>query len=413
MDKKDLLPGQTWEREIPKAVQEADVVLTCLSPHFVSEVGYGHREIRLALDTADLQPEGTIFIIPLRLESCDVPERLQRWHWCDYFEAESYDLLLRSLFYRAKQLGITVQSEESPTLPPPVIRTRLNPLFPVTIAEWREELTRCKGAFGKPSGYWCYVRPGHYLIGGWGKGKAVETITLPGFWIAKHPITVQQYRQFIQAGGYTSKSYWTPNGWKWKESEERTQPYGWGDERFSDDNQPVIGVTWYEATAFAAWLNGQLADVLTPGHTIRLPTEAEWEAAVAYDTAGCRRTYPWGEQEPTRDLADFNDGSDPDRPAPVGKNPMGAAACGAEEMVGSVWEVTNSSYGAYPLGSGISVRDFSPTSTDVPLRGGAWYISDTTYIRCYARGGYVANDWLTVDGVRLVRSPVHPDHRLP
>ncbi len=55
------------------------------------------KEIRLALDVADEQPEGRIFIIPLRLEECDGPERLTRWHWVDYYTANGHDRLIRAV----------------------------------------------------------------------------------------------------------------------------------------------------------------------------------------------------------------------------------------------------------------------------------------------------------------------------
>ncbi|NJN67419.1 MAG: SUMF1/EgtB/PvdO family nonheme iron enzyme [Chloroflexaceae bacterium] len=377
MDQEDLLPGQAWELEIPKAVREADIVLACLSPRFVTKAGYGQREIKLALDTADFQLEGTIFVIPLRLEACDVPDRLRRWYWCDYFEASGYDRLLRALHYRAGDAPIAREQGVSSSLPPPVVRARCNHLFPVTVAEWRDELRQRSEVFGESPGYWCYVRPGHYLIGGWKRGDALETITLSAFWIAKHPITVQQYRQFMQTGGYANQKLWTPNGWKWKEAyasgKGRTQPYFWEHERFNyHDNQPVVIITWYEAVAFAAWLSTRQADILPPGYAIRLPTEAEWEAAAAYDVAGKRHRYPWGEAEPDASRADFGKDWYTDQPAPVGGYAAGAAACGAQEMAGSVWEATSSSYRAYPAGSGVVVRDFPMGSTNVPWRGGSW-----------------------------------------
>src|SRR3712207_6126465 len=64
-DEEDLLPGQDWDQEIQKAVRAADVVLVCLSRSSITKAGYVQKEIRYALDVADEQPEGTIFIIPL------------------------------------------------------------------------------------------------------------------------------------------------------------------------------------------------------------------------------------------------------------------------------------------------------------------------------------------------------------
>jgi len=105
LDEKNLLVGQEWELEIVKAVHNSDIVITCLSCESISKKGFVQREIRMALDVADEQPEGSIFIIPLKLEECDIPKRLSRWHWVNYFEDEGYDSLLRSLIYRANEIG--------------------------------------------------------------------------------------------------------------------------------------------------------------------------------------------------------------------------------------------------------------------------------------------------------------------
>lgn len=102
LDEVDLLPGQHWADEIPKAVRNSDVVIVCLSRASVSKVGFVQKEIKLALDVADMQPEGSIFLIPLKLEECDVPERLRDWQWVDYFKPDGHERLVRSLEYRAK-----------------------------------------------------------------------------------------------------------------------------------------------------------------------------------------------------------------------------------------------------------------------------------------------------------------------
>ena len=104
----------------------------------------------------------------------------------------------------------------SPTPPPPAevpLIARINPLFPITAEEWRAEKAKRNQQFGNPPGYWCYVRPAVYPIGGWEVGDVVESVRLPGFWIAKYPITVQQYRQFIASGGYDCRACWTEQGW--------------------------------------------------------------------------------------------------------------------------------------------------------------------------------------------------------
>ena len=97
LDEESLLPGQDWDAEIRKAVRASDIVVVCLSQGSISKTGYVQKEIGFALDVAEEQPEDKIFLIPLRLEECIVPQRLRRWHWVDYFDATGYQRLMRAL----------------------------------------------------------------------------------------------------------------------------------------------------------------------------------------------------------------------------------------------------------------------------------------------------------------------------
>lgn len=111
LDEEELLPGQYWANEIPRAVRNSDIVIVCLSRASVSKIGFVQKEIKLALDVADMQPEGSIFLIPLKLEECDVPERLRDWQWVDYFEPDGHERLLRSLKHRTKYAPIDQASQ--------------------------------------------------------------------------------------------------------------------------------------------------------------------------------------------------------------------------------------------------------------------------------------------------------------
>lgn len=108
LDEENLLPGQEWDYEIGNAVRSSHVVIVCLSAHSVTEAGYLHREIMKVLDVADEQPEGTIYVIPLKLEECEVPSRLRRWHWVNFFEAKGFEKLMHALHERARTLGLTL-----------------------------------------------------------------------------------------------------------------------------------------------------------------------------------------------------------------------------------------------------------------------------------------------------------------
>ena len=273
---------------------------------------------------------------------------------------------------------------------------------PVTLAHWKEERHYLRKQFGgtdeQPAPYWCYIPGGRYRIGGWEPGDPEAWVTLRACWIGRFLITRRQYQAFMEAGGYTTPDYWTPNGRQWRQEHKRTQPAWWDDSRFQQEWQPVVGITWFEAAAFCAWLDSGAA---AAGYRVRLPTEAEWEVAAAYDAAGTRRPYPWGDQPltPERSIYDrlLEQG-----PALIGSCPAGAAACGALDMV---WQVAGSRWQDYPARSALSQKDFTFGEGDVPWRGGSWR-SGRTDVRCAARYWFDPYLWNgNYFGVRVLFSP--------
>ncbi len=86
LDDVDLLPGQEWDLEIAEAIAKAHVVILCLSKAVKTKTGFVQAEIRRALDVAERQPEGSIYVIPVRIEECEVPLRLKHLQWVDLFE---------------------------------------------------------------------------------------------------------------------------------------------------------------------------------------------------------------------------------------------------------------------------------------------------------------------------------------
>src|ERR1700752_679875 len=113
LDEEELYPGQDWNFEIEKAVEAADVILVCLSKGSTTKEGYVQREIRIALDYADYKHEGTLYVIPIRLEECEPPRRLRVWQYADYFEGQrerGFQRLLVSLKRRAD--GLELKFEE-------------------------------------------------------------------------------------------------------------------------------------------------------------------------------------------------------------------------------------------------------------------------------------------------------------
>ena len=98
LDTEDLQPGQNWQHEIRKAILKSDVVIVCISREFNKQHGYRYEELKIALERAKLLADGDVFIIPVRLEKCDMPSALRHLHRVDLFESGGYKKLIRALW---------------------------------------------------------------------------------------------------------------------------------------------------------------------------------------------------------------------------------------------------------------------------------------------------------------------------
>lgn len=190
-----------------------------------------------------------------------------------------------------------------------------------------------------------------------------HTITLDSYFISKYPVTVDEYRAFVIAGGYLSNEYWTKAGWRWRETVGKSKPDFWENGVFTEYNRlPVVGVSWYEAWAYCRWLSAET------GKVYRLPTEAEWEKAARGKGS---RLYPWGDEfDQTRcNTRENNLG----RAELVGRHsPDGDSPYGCSDMVGNISEWTLSQFKPYPY-DGSDGRNNEETGTERVLRGGSWF----------------------------------------
>jgi formylglycine-generating enzyme required for sulfatase activity len=169
--------------------------------------------------------------------------------------------------------------------------------------------------------------------------KPRRTIVLSAYWIEIYPVTNARYALFVEAGGYERREFWTAAGWQWKRRERVWHPLMWGEPGWDGGAQPVAGVSWFEADAYARWAGR------------RLPTDAEWEKA-ARGTDG--RRYPWGEDWPSAAVANFD--MVVGRTTPVGLYPDGLSPYGCHDMAGNVNNWTADWYwpefGCYCAGRG-------------------------------------------------------------
>ena len=105
LDTDSLLPGMNWDLEIQKAMRASDAVIVCLSNASIQKEGYVQKEIKTAQRILDEKPEGTIFLLPVQLEDCEIPFSLRDVQWARYYEPDGYEKIVKALKFRARQLG--------------------------------------------------------------------------------------------------------------------------------------------------------------------------------------------------------------------------------------------------------------------------------------------------------------------
>jgi hypothetical protein len=101
LDEEKIIPGQDWRLAISKALQSSDAIIVCLSRLSVTKEGYLNKELNESLKIAEEKTEGVL--IPVRLNYCDIPDRLQSLQWVNLYRAKGYGQLLDGL--RARSLG--------------------------------------------------------------------------------------------------------------------------------------------------------------------------------------------------------------------------------------------------------------------------------------------------------------------
>ena len=201
-----------------------------------------------------------------------------------------------------------------------------------------------------------------------------HVVSLPPFEIAQYLVTNVEYHTFLWDVGHRLPRTWA--GFTYQED---------------TDNHPVVGVSKIDAEAYIQWLNKKT------GLIFQLPTEAQWERAARGEDG---RIYPWGNTfDPWRcnTAESVKKGT-----TAVGEySPGGDSVFGVADMVGNVWEWTQSLFMPYPYRPNTDREDFKPSGRYV-VRGGAWYYT-RKLARCAAREGILANHLSPSIGFRLVR----------
>lgn len=207
--------------------------------------------------------------------------------------------------------------------------------------------------------------------------RSAHPVWLASYWLDRTPVTCAQYRQFIEAGGYQTETWWSPAGWQWQQSAQVKTPLYWCETSAFDDC-PVCGVSWYEADAYARFIGK------------RLPTEAEWAKAAGWNPSVQKmQRYPWGDRfrqtagatGETACNSFCNYGLLVGTTTPVTAYLQSASPYGCLDMLGNVWEWTDTWFDRYPGFRPFPYEGYSQAYFDGAhrvLRGGSWATSRWT-----------------------------------
>jgi len=217
-----------------------------------------------------------------------------------------------------------------------------------------------------------------------------EWVRIPpgNFSISRYPITNRQFAVFMEAGGYDERRWWTRAGWEQRLELGLVCPRYWELSLWNGPDQPVVGVSWYEAVAFSRWLSE------ITGEAITLPTENQWQQAAQGDDG---RTYPWGD---AWDCERCNNAVMPcssgattavQQYADYGDSPYGVA-----DMAGNVWEWCLTDYDT-------GHNDPDQFAGRRVMRGGAWVAHSPERFRTTDRYRFFPNYTTNYFGFRVVR----------
>jgi formylglycine-generating enzyme required for sulfatase activity len=398
LDEEELYPGADWNLEIEKAVEASEAILVCLSKGSITKEGYVQRELRIVLDLADFKPEGTLFLIPVRLEECEPPRRLRLWQYADYFAGQrerAFQRLLVSLRRRAKALGLGFESPAQVPAGEPVAKESLERIKPES-AQQRPVVETPKPAPIVPPNKITLsngmelmrVPAGKFLMGSRPENKQADdnekpqhTVDIPyDFWLARFLLTNELYDAYPRSQGLKHPV----EGWEKKKA------------------HPVVNVKWTDAAAYCRWLNYMLQAELPEGLALRLPTEAEWEKA-ARGLEG--REYPWGDRFDKNKCNTYEVGRGDT--TPVGYfSPRGDSPFGCADMAGNGWEWTHSLLKNYPYISSDGRENENASGSRV-LRGGS-FANYERGARCACRFSNALDSFYFDFCFRVAASPALP-----
>jgi formylglycine-generating enzyme required for sulfatase activity len=297
-DRDELPAGEEYDGRIRRAIETSDLLVFMLSPNSLESDSYALTELSIAQKSWE-HPAGRLLPVVLRPVSLErVPAYVRAVTFLEpqgnvaASVADAVHRVARSRW--RKQLKRAAMAAAAVS-----VAIALGYIFRST---W---LGRIK-TVGKDGAPVVFIPAGKFTMGD-GEDSPLREVYLDGFAIDRYEVTVSRYGKFLETtGGLKPPDHW--------------------DEAAGDDNFPIVGVNWHDADAYCRWAEK------------RLPTEAEWERAARGDDG---RKYPWGDDEPTVERANFGKNSDrvyKDGLVPVDGRAAGASPYGILDLAGNAAE---------------------------------------------------------------------------
>jgi formylglycine-generating enzyme required for sulfatase activity len=306
-DREDLPPGEAFNQRIERAIAAADVIVFLLSPDAVDAGSYTLTEVELAR-ARHPNPAGRVLPVLLRpVAFAQLPAYLTsvtvlqpKGNVAAEVAAEVERLAGRS---RRRSLGLGALA---------ALAIAAVAAIAAALLTQREPGPVTTGKDGAPS---VLIPAGTFTLGD-DEQSPLREVRLDAFYLDQYEVTVARYAAFLQATGGVS----LPDEWDAVDVPTHAQ-------------LPVVGVGWQEAAAYCRWAGR------------RLPTEAEWEAAARGHDG---RRYPWGNDAPTFERANFANTSPETYAgglAPVGSHAQGRSPYNVHDMAGNAAEWVSDWYG--------------------------------------------------------------------
>ena len=375
LDKKNLIPGQNWRSVIPKVIADCQLFIACFSKQSITKKGYIQREFRMALTHAADRPPDSIFLIPIRLDECEIPNlrqeeyglNLRDLHWLNYWETDGFKGLEKAIVHQygpfilddAPNCSEVINTSSSLKLELEEVelrskrRVNYTKLHDNSAKDFTEDLDNgvTLDMIAIPGGSFMM---GSSIGEGYSSEKPQHQVTVKPFFMGKYPVTQAQWKVIASLPKVNRDLKPKPS-------------------KFKGNNRPVERISWYDAVEFCKRLCRET------GRQYRLNSEAEWEYACR---AGTTTAYYFGDII-IEELVNYTGRET----ASVGQ--FAPNAFGLYDMHGNVCEWCQDNYqdnyrGAPTDGSAwLWEHDNKKV-----LRGGSWY-----HNHLYCRSAYRIRDY--------------------